>query len=422
MRTTVKILTGIGLVSWALLAAAQSNLGELLDAGAKRLSAEDFKRQIVQRLIVGQTPLGGDLEVVYAANGGIQGRGANPLEPPGSFRGGSAPIYGEWKIGEGERICTEMRISQTILPARCQDWYRLGDAYFISDSDTDRHAKVFRRTIKSTPTAVATPSDLGQLLDAGGKRLSGAQFKQEVVQRALVGAMSIGGNFEIMYVANGSIQAQGGGIAGSTFVTPNRSFGGEWTIDATERVCINLRGESGGGGGVNPAAAASRCEVWFKLGDEYYVADSDTDRRAKILRRTIKPTSIAVATPENLGQLLDAGGKKLSLAEFKRDVAQRVLVATMTNGAGAEIMYAVDGSIQGLAQPSRNYAWIFTVSGDWTVIDGERVCTSMQFAGGTNPLTIPRQCQSWFKLGDAYYVADSDTDRRGKVFRRALKQ
>jgi hypothetical protein len=36
----------------------------------------------------------------------------------------------------------------SIIPQHCQFWFKLGDVYFISDSDSDRHAKVVRRTLK----------------------------------------------------------------------------------------------------------------------------------------------------------------------------------------------------------------------------------------------------------------------------------
>jgi hypothetical protein len=38
--------------------------------------------------------------------------------------------------------------SATTLPPRCQYWFKLGDVYFLADSDTDRRAKVLRRTLK----------------------------------------------------------------------------------------------------------------------------------------------------------------------------------------------------------------------------------------------------------------------------------
>jgi len=31
-----------------------------------------------------------------------------------------------------------------------------------------------------------------------------------------------------------------------------------------------------------------RCQYWFKYKDEYFIADSDSDPKAKVLRRTVK--------------------------------------------------------------------------------------------------------------------------------------
>ena len=52
------------------------------------------------------------------------------------------------------------------------------------------------------------------------------------------------------------------------------------TIDPAGMVCdtVNVRG----------TPFPTRCQAWFRLGNEFYVADSDSDRRAKVLRRTIK--------------------------------------------------------------------------------------------------------------------------------------
>jgi hypothetical protein len=33
---------------------------------------------------------------------------------------------------------------------------------------------------------------------------------------------------------------------------------------------------------------APRCQVWFKHGEQYFLSDSDTDRRARVLLRTVK--------------------------------------------------------------------------------------------------------------------------------------
>jgi hypothetical protein len=147
-----KLPSALALLLWSPLAAGQNNLGELLDAGAKQLSAEAFKQEVVQRVLVGPTPTGGDLEVMYTTNGLISGKGTHTL-----FTGiALAEISGEWKIDDSGKICTSMRIGGgtggavggVMLPARCQYWLKYSERYFISDSDSDRSARVLRRTLK----------------------------------------------------------------------------------------------------------------------------------------------------------------------------------------------------------------------------------------------------------------------------------
>jgi len=148
------MLLGAALLLCAPLAVAQNNLGELLDAGAKVMSAEEFKREVVQRMIVGPTASGGSIEVMYTANGSIAGTGTPVMAPTAQY-GRGLPVSGEWKIDDNERICTSMRISMSAgapgtvaLPPRCQVWFKYRDEYFIADTDTDRRARVFRRTVQ----------------------------------------------------------------------------------------------------------------------------------------------------------------------------------------------------------------------------------------------------------------------------------
>ena len=147
VRLTTKLSLRVALLLWAPLAVAQSNLGELLDAGAKKLSIEEFKEQVVQRVIVGPTASGGNLEVMYAHSGVIAGRGA---WVPGANTV-LAPISGEWTTDDNGRVCTSMRIGSNpglLLPPRCQFWFKYTEEYFFSDSDSDRHVRVLRRTVK----------------------------------------------------------------------------------------------------------------------------------------------------------------------------------------------------------------------------------------------------------------------------------
>jgi hypothetical protein len=85
-------------------------------------------------------------ELVYASSGGIQGKGFLPQT--GAIFSDMPSIDGDWKIDNDGRICTSMRIGKTNLPYRCQFWFKYADQYFLSDSDSDRRTRVFRRTVK----------------------------------------------------------------------------------------------------------------------------------------------------------------------------------------------------------------------------------------------------------------------------------
>jgi hypothetical protein len=130
------------------LTLAQTNLGELLDAGAKKLSAEEFKEEIVQRVLVGAAPSGsGKLELMYTTNGVVQGGGTyTPV-----FNS-PQPIRGEWTTDANGRVCTSMQIGSAaplvVLPSRCQFWFKYDGQYFYADSDSERSARVVRRTVK----------------------------------------------------------------------------------------------------------------------------------------------------------------------------------------------------------------------------------------------------------------------------------
>jgi hypothetical protein len=149
---STKLLLGLALLLLVPFALAQNNLGELLDAGAKRLSAEEFRQEVTQHSLEGVIPSGGRMEVMYASSGVIQGRTGGPNT---GYTGNPiiqgnvwAPIDGVWNIDDSGRTCTSMVIGRTILPFRCQFWFKYKEDYFIADSDSDRNVRVFRRTVK----------------------------------------------------------------------------------------------------------------------------------------------------------------------------------------------------------------------------------------------------------------------------------
>ena len=143
----------LALLVWATPGVAQNNLGQLLDAGGTLMKQDEFKQELVQRVLVGPTPSGGGIELMYTSAGTIQGVGSLPGTPGGRMFG-SSPYNGVWTDGENGTVCATMNVTAagggvaTTLPRRCQFWFRLGDRYYLSDSDSDRSVKVLVRTIK----------------------------------------------------------------------------------------------------------------------------------------------------------------------------------------------------------------------------------------------------------------------------------
>lgn len=150
MSLPTKLLLGLALLLLVPSAVAQKNLGELLDAGAKKLSVDEFKQEVVQRSMRGQTASGEvDMEIMYIPNGTIQGKIEGVRQGP-MYQ----PVSGDWTTDAEGRVCTSMLAARggvnfpTPLPTRCQYWFKYKDDYFVADSDYDRSGKVLRRTVK----------------------------------------------------------------------------------------------------------------------------------------------------------------------------------------------------------------------------------------------------------------------------------
>ena len=141
---------GFVLLLYVPVAAAQKTLGELLDAGATKLSTAEFNEELVQRLLVGPTGPGGSLEIMYTTSGIVRGVGS--YRSRFQFVG----MNGTWKFGDQDAVCTVMTSNPDVfatgaatpLPSRCQFWFKLGGQYFLADSDWDRSSAVLSRTVK----------------------------------------------------------------------------------------------------------------------------------------------------------------------------------------------------------------------------------------------------------------------------------
>src|SRR5436190_22223552 len=111
-----KAFIGVLVTTCVSPALAQTNVGQLLDGGGVKLSAADFKQQIVGRYLVG--PGRGNFvvtstwEVVYLEDGMIRGVGSATTT---ITAGGTFGIDGTWTIDERDRICQSTRAGSVVL-------------------------------------------------------------------------------------------------------------------------------------------------------------------------------------------------------------------------------------------------------------------------------------------------------------------
>lgn len=133
-----------------------ANLGQLLEAGGKLMRPPEFREEVAQRLVVGALPSGGVIEVMYTSSGSVAGSlvtgGAFNASSPGITAPQNWPVSGSWTSDDSDRICASMRIftsqQTSIIPNRCQFWFKFSGRYYVSDSDEDRSAKLLVRLMK----------------------------------------------------------------------------------------------------------------------------------------------------------------------------------------------------------------------------------------------------------------------------------
>jgi hypothetical protein len=148
--TLAGILVAVGVSN----ARAQTNVGQLLDSGAVKLSAEEFRQQVVGRVLAGpgrglliQTSI---QEVVYLDDGIIRGSGSATTFGGMTGGGQTFVIEGTWTIDDRGRICQSTRAGNVVLAPRCQYWFKHSDKFYFADSDTDRSAVITVRNVKKT--------------------------------------------------------------------------------------------------------------------------------------------------------------------------------------------------------------------------------------------------------------------------------
>jgi hypothetical protein len=139
---------------------------------------------------------------------------------------------------------------------------------------------VFGMTLLLASTAAWAQSTLGELLDAGGKKLSGAEVTTAVAGANMSGVNKTGNTFQADFKPDGSY---GGSVQSARGRQKTGGLTGTWKVDGEGRFCTEFTSSRGPTG----HAEGGTCVYLFKAGDTYFVSDSDTDRSAQVLKRTI---------------------------------------------------------------------------------------------------------------------------------------
>jgi hypothetical protein len=85
---------------WSTSAVAQSTLGELLDAGGKKLSKEEVQKILSGAYVVGPSTSGATTEYDYKVNGSYSGNLRNA-------DGWQTGVVGAWSVDGSGKVCAE---------------------------------------------------------------------------------------------------------------------------------------------------------------------------------------------------------------------------------------------------------------------------------------------------------------------------
>ena len=125
-------------------ALAQSSLGELIDMGGKKLSKEEVVAALSGANVSGEARDGALFQSDYKADGTYAGS----IVAAQTKRNGST--YGKWTVADTGKVCVDgsIRLYEVSPQKGCAFYFKNGDQYYISPSDSDRGAFVSKRAIK----------------------------------------------------------------------------------------------------------------------------------------------------------------------------------------------------------------------------------------------------------------------------------
>jgi hypothetical protein len=121
-----------------------------------------------------------------------------------------------------------------------------------------------------TSNTALAQNTVGQVLDAGGKKLSKEELVDAIVDGNVSGPTVGGGQIQVNYKADGT-------FVGSL---PSGGISGSWTVDDSGKLCLAISGYG--------RPQFQDCGFYFRQADQYYWVTGTDDRGSLLLPRTIK--------------------------------------------------------------------------------------------------------------------------------------
>ncbi|MEP6998077.1 MAG: hypothetical protein ABI900_10520 [Betaproteobacteria bacterium] len=143
----LRIVTALVLgISCSGVAFAQEKLGELLDAGGKKLSKDELVATMSGANVSYSTPTGGKASLDFKADGSVSGSisGGGTRNYPGT-------TYGTWVVDDAGRLCQERKTrigDYSAVDKPCGFVFLSAGQYYFSGSDSDRNSRLAQRVIK----------------------------------------------------------------------------------------------------------------------------------------------------------------------------------------------------------------------------------------------------------------------------------
>lgn len=126
------------LLSWTLAgtchADAGKTLGDVLDAGAVKLSRQDVEARVIGAWF----EFAGRSGIVFQFRPGQDGGVSGHVQ---GFKN-STPIKGTWKFDESDKLCLDFRGERYGEFQRCHFWFGGPGSFWTSPSESDRQAVV----------------------------------------------------------------------------------------------------------------------------------------------------------------------------------------------------------------------------------------------------------------------------------------